>query len=204
MTKANERAQRTRTLLQGALLDLLSEQGYETITIQQIVQRARVGRTTFYLHFESKEALFMSCHEAVVSQLHLHPFYPRSRDEWLAHEAPPGLVTACQHLAEARPLLFRLFRSRESLLILRRLRDWSAQKLVASLSRAFPGVTPAIPMETLATYLASSQFALLQWWLEQRRRPSPDDLAQTLHRLQRAAICDTFSIVPGSVEERRS
>jgi AcrR family transcriptional regulator len=41
--------------LQQALIELIGEQGYEAITIQEIVDRANVGRTTFYLHYTSKD-----------------------------------------------------------------------------------------------------------------------------------------------------
>ena len=66
MAKMDRRAQRTRELLQKALIELISERGYDAITIQDIVDRANLGRTTFYLHYNSKDELFMSCHEAII------------------------------------------------------------------------------------------------------------------------------------------
>ena len=66
MTKTDRRVERTRELLQKALIELIREQSYEAITIQDIVDRANVGRTTFYLHYTSKDDLFMGCHEAIV------------------------------------------------------------------------------------------------------------------------------------------
>ena len=68
MTRTDRRVQRTRQLVQKALIDLIGERGYAGITIQDIVNRANVGRTTFYLHFNSKDELFISCHEAMVSE----------------------------------------------------------------------------------------------------------------------------------------
>ena len=55
MTKTDRRVQRTRELLQKALIALISERRYDAITIQDIVDRANVGRTTFYLHYSSKD-----------------------------------------------------------------------------------------------------------------------------------------------------
>src|SRR5258708_26087779 len=100
MTKTDKRVERTRKLLQTALIDLIGERGYDAITIQDMVDRANVGRTTFYLHYTSKDDLFMSCHMAFVSEfragpLHLHPF---SREALLSPEAPPGMTAAYQHL----------------------------------------------------------------------------------------------------------
>src|SRR5687768_2926953 len=91
MTKTDHRVQRTHELLQKALIELISENGYEAITIQDIVDRANVGRTTFYLHYNSKDELFMSCHEAIVNRFRIGPLHPLSREELLLPEAPQPL-----------------------------------------------------------------------------------------------------------------
>ena len=56
----DRRVQRTRALLLSALLDLIVEQGYEEITVQDIVDRANVGRSTFYAHFLDKRELLLT------------------------------------------------------------------------------------------------------------------------------------------------
>jgi AcrR family transcriptional regulator len=56
----DRRVQRTRRQLREALLALLGERRYEAISIQGIVDRANVGRSTFYAHFASKDALLYS------------------------------------------------------------------------------------------------------------------------------------------------
>lgn len=76
MAKSDRRVHRTREVLQKALIELISEHGYDTITIQDIVDRANVGRTTFYLHYTSKDELFMGCHETIVSEFRFGPLYP--------------------------------------------------------------------------------------------------------------------------------
>src|SRR5881396_2641445 len=56
----DRRVQRTRKLLQDALVSLMIEQGYEATTVQDIIDRANVGRATFYAHFADKETLLVS------------------------------------------------------------------------------------------------------------------------------------------------
>ena len=56
----DRRVQRTRTLLLDALLDLIAEKGYAAVTVQDIVDRANVGRSTFYAHFLDKRELLLS------------------------------------------------------------------------------------------------------------------------------------------------
>ena len=143
MTKTDRRVQRTRELLQKALIELISERGYDAITIQDIVDRANVGRTTFYLHYSSKDELLISCHEAMVSEFHFGPFYSLSRDELLSPEAPPGMTSAYRHLEDARARLYPIFQDKD--MILRRIRDWSAQEIEANLRAAFAEADSTIP-----------------------------------------------------------
>ncbi|RFM29133.1 TetR/AcrR family transcriptional regulator [Deminuibacter soli] len=55
----DRRTQKTRKLLAEALKELIAEKGYDAITIQDIIDRANVGRSTFYSHYESKEQLLV-------------------------------------------------------------------------------------------------------------------------------------------------
>ncbi|HET6821545.1 MAG TPA: TetR/AcrR family transcriptional regulator [Anaerolineales bacterium] len=193
MTKTDRRVQRTRELLQKALIELISERGYDAISIQDIVDRANVGRTTFYLHYNSKDELFISCHEAIVGKFRIGPLHPLSREELLSLEAPPGMTSAYRHLEEARALLYSVFQGKDSLLILRRIRDWSARDIEANLRSAFPEES-AIPLDVLALYLAGAQIGLVQWWLEKRQSHTLEELAQIFHRLQGSAIREAFGI----------
>jgi AcrR family transcriptional regulator len=194
MTKTDRRIQRTRELLQKALIELIGEHGYDAITIQDIVDRANVGRTTFYKHYNSKDDLFMSCHEAVLSDFHMSPLHPLSREELLSPEAPSAMKMAYNHLDEARTRLYPIFQGKDGALILRQIRDRSVQEIETNLRAVFAEADSLIPLDMLAHYLVGAQLALVQWWLEKRRPHTPDTLTQTLHSLQCAAIRDAFGI----------
>lgn len=197
MTKTDRRIQRTRDLLQKSLIELINERSYDSITIQEIVDRANVARTTFYVHYNSKDELFMSCHESIVSDFQFGPRHLLSREELLSPEAPSGMLSAFRHLEEARALMYPIFQGKDGPLILRRIRDGSTQDIEASLRAAFAEADSAIPLDVLANYLAGARIALVQWWLEKRQPYSLESMAQTFHRLQRAAIRDAFGIRDG-------
>lgn len=57
--KDDRRTQKTKTALAAALAELIAEKGFDAITIQDIIDRANVGRSTFYAHYESKEQLMV-------------------------------------------------------------------------------------------------------------------------------------------------
>ena len=56
--RPDRRAQRTRRQLSGALNELIKEKRFDDITVQNVIDRADVGRATFYSHFRDKEDLF--------------------------------------------------------------------------------------------------------------------------------------------------
>ena len=58
--KTDARVRRTRDALGDALITLMQEKAWETITVQDILDRAHVSRSTFYTHYSDKDDLFMS------------------------------------------------------------------------------------------------------------------------------------------------
>ena len=195
MKKRDRRVQKTLKALQKALIELIKQHGYDGITVQDVVNRANVGRTTFYQHYRGKDDLFMSCHEAIVTEFyHIHS----QPETLLLPEAPSETIMAYQNLADARMLLYPIFYSQDSVLILRRIRERSAQEIETNLRIVFAEADSIIPLDLLANYLAGAQIALMQWWLEKHQPQTPENLAQAFHRLQRAAIRDAFGLENGT------
>ena len=58
--RPDRRVARSRRALKEALTDLILEQGYESVTVQDVIDRADVGRSTFYAHFLDKDDLLMA------------------------------------------------------------------------------------------------------------------------------------------------
>ena len=58
--KMDARVQRTRDALGDALIELMQEKPFDTITVQDVLDRAHVSRSTFYTHYSDKDDLLMS------------------------------------------------------------------------------------------------------------------------------------------------
>src|ERR1044072_2351156 len=58
--KTDARVQRTRDALGDALIALMQEEPFDTITVQDVLERAHVSRSTFYSHYSDKDDLLMS------------------------------------------------------------------------------------------------------------------------------------------------
>jgi Bacterial regulatory proteins, tetR family/Transcriptional regulator C-terminal region len=72
----DRRIQKTKKALTEALIHLILEKGYEKVTIQDIIDKANVGRSTFYIHHESKEQLLLDGH----NNLNVEMFFEGSKD----------------------------------------------------------------------------------------------------------------------------
>lgn len=55
--KLDPRVKRTRSLLEGAFMDVVTEKGFQAVSVQDITEKAGVNRATFYAHFPDKYAL---------------------------------------------------------------------------------------------------------------------------------------------------
>lgn len=190
-SKPDRRVQRTRQLLHKALIDLIKEKGFDAITVQDITERANLGRTTFYLHYPGKEELVLDHHATMAEMLGLTQV---SRAELLADEPPPGLVTFLTLVAENRRFYEALVYARTADLLMRGIREQMMVNLEQSLCAAFPEVTPTMPMTLLKPYLINAQLAFIDWWIRSDAPYTPHQLATTIHQLQRSILCAVYQL----------
>ncbi len=78
--KLDRRVRRTRKRLQEALIALILEKGYPKVTISDLLERADVGRSTFYLHYADKDELLASCFDNLHEKLEEHAQSVFTRD----------------------------------------------------------------------------------------------------------------------------
>ena len=83
-TKPDRRVSRTRRALKEALTDLILEKGYESVTVQDVIDRADVGRSTFYAHFPDKAALLTRLARDAGAE------FAAAADQWVGEEPSAG------------------------------------------------------------------------------------------------------------------
>jgi AcrR family transcriptional regulator len=179
----DRRVQKTQTLLREALVSLIREKSYDSIAVKEILDRANVGRSTFYMHFKDKDALLVSGihdmlrsvhstglsssanrHETMTSfSLPIFEYHDRHRHTGKDRMGTTGRAIVHDHL---RRVLTGLIAEEIG-------RDDRKQKRAGS----------RLPPELLVQYVASTFILVLNWWLETRSplRPSEvNDLFRTL------------------------
>ena len=171
----DRRVRRTQKLLHGALISLVLEKKYDSITIQEILDRADIGRSTFYAYFKGKDELLISgIHELRNT---LDSAMQSARSSAKRHQAVVGFSLAMfQHASEYREVYHALLNTRGWPIVRERLEKmfdeiiWRECK--AEIQRLQKSDSD-VPVDLFVHYLTSAYFAVLTWWLGRRSRLTP-------------------------------
>lgn len=164
--KNDRRSQRTRQLISNAFVELLLEKGYETMSIRDVIERANVGRSTFYSHFKDKEELFVSQLDQLLEALNRH--LPQEHIEKNPYFPSLGLF---QHIQEQQKLFRALSWTSGVDILTKHLQKSMSEKIEERLRSN--AQTYEIPVPVMANFLAGSFLTLVKWWLDNKMPYSP-------------------------------
>ena len=166
--KQDRRVQRTKQLLWEAFVKLILEKGYEAVTVQDIIDGANVGRSTFYSHYENKENLLLGAH-AHISQL----FFNDSPDTKIDFQL------IYRHAKENRKVAKAILGKRGGDILTKHIKEVIGHKLKKQFSAEMDAVDGkekerlALKLEALAAALHS----LLANWIESNMSLSVREMA---------------------------
>ena len=171
----DRRQKKTREAIFSAFSTLLEKKAFTSITVQEIIDRADVGRSTFYAHFETKDELLRQmCQEL------FHHIIGTAMDKQDTHSlyacsnAPHSVVChILQHLQENVNNILTLLSCESSSIFLRSFKS-GMEELVAS--QLLPQTTAGVPREFLINHIAGSFVEMVQWWLSGGCRQTPQEL----------------------------
>lgn len=178
------RARRSRERLGDALVALIQEKPFDAITVQDVLDRAGVSRSTFYAHFRDKEDLFVSDADEFFAYMSL----ALER----AGERSPRLVPVrelLEHVADERAFVEALAEAGQ----LERLLELGRAHFAHGIERRLAAHPEArrLPADTralCAQALAGAFLALFTTWLRARERASPARMDELFHRLAWAGL----------------
>jgi len=164
----DRRSRRTQRTLEEALVALMLEKRYDTITVQEIIDRANVGRSTFYAHYMDKEDLLQSEIVRLVAVLVGHTEQGASGNRII-----PSLELL-RHLSESQALIRALVRGRAIDPVLKTMQAQFSRHVETRLAQRLPaGTTPKVPLPIIAQHVVGALLGLFQWWLDREMPESP-------------------------------
>ena len=175
----DRRQQKSKAAIFDAFVQLLSQKNYNQITVQEIIDAANVGRTTFYAHFETKDALL----RALCTNLFAHVFSDRN-DTASAHNfsltdgAFQTIVAhMLLHLQDSGQTIHRLLCGESSELFLVYFKEYLDRNILHALLKDVDSSTLAVPESFLRNHISSSFVNMVQWWVRSGMRESPEELS---------------------------
>ena len=178
-SRIDRRVQRTRDVLGDALIGLMHEKPFAAITVQQVTDRADVGRSTFYSHYRDKDDLFLSDVEDFFEGM---ATLLSRRGETSNRVAPVRELFA--QVAEARELYAALIAAGKINDVLELGQGHFARAIEQRLAELSPvPVKGSIPLAATAHAHAGAMLSLLSWWVGHEKAGSPAQMDELYHKM---------------------
>jgi AcrR family transcriptional regulator len=182
--KEDLRVQRTRKLLQQALIELTVEMGFAAVTVRDITRRAMVNRSTFYRHYLDKYDLLNQYMAEVQALTTKAASLAEKTGQSVSEKVPPGLLVLVKHV-EANADFYRVMLGRNGdLAFIERFRQMSKDRYRYLFSQYNPVAdVKAPPIDMKLAYISYAGVGVILWWLENDKPCSSEQLAIWLGQL---------------------
>lgn len=176
--KTDRRVRRTRDVLGDALVELMREKPFEEITVQQVLDRAGVSRSTFYAHYRDKNDLFLGDVEDFFEMMASHLV----RCGEVSDRVAP-VRELFGHVAQVREFYAALVASGKIHDTMELGKGYFARSIEQRLSTLCPEDKGSSERAALAYALAGALWSLLSWWIDHGTKASPAEMDEIYHRM---------------------
>ena len=176
----DKRQRKTREAIFHAFTELLSKKDFSHITVGEIIDRADVGRATFYSHFETKDFLLkelceeLFCHifdaENKEQAKHRHIFDCNAPDSVFLH--------LFQHLQKNDNNILQLLSCQNNELFLQYFKYHLHRLITSHLALFDAGKHPQIPHSFWVNHIASTFVETIRWWIDNGMKESPEEITE--------------------------
>ncbi|RBP61022.1 TetR family transcriptional regulator [Alkalibaculum bacchi] len=169
----DRRQQRTRDAIFKALSTLLEKKRYNNITVQEIIDEANIGRSTFYAHFETKDELL----KALCTDIFSHVFSDELMSE-KTHDFSGGnngleakLTHILHHLIDSKTNIAGILSCESSELFMNYFKDY----LTEMFSKYLSEIRVNAPADFLLNHLVGSFAETVKWWIDKSSEYTPEE-----------------------------
>ncbi len=178
-------------------MSLIVERGYEKTSVQDILDRADVGRATFYLHYRSKEDLLRKSldrlRELLIKECRTTTGETKSR-------LPLAFSLAFFRHVDSHRKLYRAVVGRESGFIVdRQMRRLLVDLVRDEITSSGQAKLKQPWVDMVAQYVVGALMSMVTWWLDFNVKLSPEETDETFRHMTLPAIA---SQIPRSEHTR--
>lgn len=181
LNRFERRKLRTRNSLKEATLELVLEKGYDEVTIQDIVDRADLGRGTFYFHYRDKQDILWDIiQDGLGASMEEGDRRAAQEDDRTGYI---GYLVTFETAAKHQDLYRVMLGSQGSALVTQRVADYLAAAMQQGIEAGVYLNQFELPSEILAQYAVGALMRLTLWWLETPNDFTPRQMADIVFEL---------------------
>lgn len=172
----DRRQKRTREAIFNAFTLILSERNYNQISVQEIIDKANIGRTTFYAHYETKESLL----EDLCTELFGHIIDTAKRIPHGGYHFSCGnsndsvFLHLLRHLQENDYNIIQLLSSQNNEIFLQYFKSNLQNLIQIQFDKKIIAQKSNLPENYLIHHISSSFVNTVSWWISQGMKESPE------------------------------
>jgi AcrR family transcriptional regulator len=179
----DRRVQRTRKSLQDSLMALILEEGYDEISIQDITEKANLGRATFYLHFKDKDELLLEVmNQLIIDFMEQAPQLTEA--QWRLEDTKT--IIKLFDFAAAHYDLYRILTiGSGGITASRQLHHSIAENIQGFIQAEIDTLDaqPVLPIDFIANHFSGSLLATIYWWLDNDLPYSAEEMATMFQKV---------------------
>ena len=174
----DRRQKRTRNAIFSAFSELLSQKSFSKITVQDIIDAADVGRTTFYAHFETKDDLVRE----MCAEIFDHVIFDGIKAEHchyygISHGEPQDIIPHILfHVRSNQKNIIGILSCESGELFLRYFKQYISEVFSSWIVETPETQEKQVPRDFLIDHVSSSFVNMVQWWIKNDMEQSPEEL----------------------------
>ena len=177
---------RTKKMLANALLELIAERNFDSISIADITDRATLNRATFYLHYKDKfdllDAIMKIMHEEIASKVNDYTAY--DLENISLDQPPPAMIEWFKHISSHADYYKVMLGKNGIKSFSDEISHYLEEFLLTWLKMTEKkGNRLGTPIDVASCYLASAYLGVISWWLENNQPYTPEEISSVLWKL---------------------
>ena len=171
----DRRQQKTRDAIFQAFSQLLEKKHYVNITVQDIIDRANIGRSTFYAHFDTKDALLKELCTELFSHVFSKELLSESTHDFsrVNNGLETRLTHLLHHLKDSKNNIAGILSCESGELFMRYFKGYLSEMFAGYLNQ----IQTRAPMDFVLNHLVGSFAEAVKWWLDNGMKTTPEETA---------------------------
>ena len=177
----DRRQQKTRNAIFQAFNKLLEEKHFNNITVQEILDEANIGRSTFYSHFETKDELLREMCTDIFDHIFSHELHSETSHDFSLsdHGLQEKITHLLYHLKDNKGNVLGILSGESGELFMRYFKEY----LITMFEQYPKSIKKDVPREFALNHLVGSFAEAVKWWIGEKMAMSPEEVADNYLKL---------------------